>query len=114
MSVGDQSKFTSRLRARLASGQQSIIVDIDKPFPPRADAPALLAPWLNEVKATGGSITIAQYCQDSRGFFSFLKKLFGGGEADGYAAAARYDAVLHLDGLDQVVTQVQFKRRAAP
>ena len=91
-----------------------MIVDIAHPFSVSGTTPADLAPWLGAVKASGGIVSVDTYCQDSRGFFSFLRGLFGSTPTNAYAAADGYDAVFHVDGLVGVVTQVEFRPRTVP
>ena len=113
--LGSGASFDRRLRTLLAARRGSVIVDLAAPYPVDAAPPAPLSPWLDNVKGSGGLVTVDSYCQASRGLFgNFLKKMFGASpDAAGYAAAAGYDAVLHVDGTDQRVTQVQFVRRTA-
>ncbi|WP_353230188.1 hypothetical protein [Novosphingobium sp.] len=113
VSLGTTGAFRNALRERLARKSGPVIVDIAEPFPVSGSTPADLAPWLAEVKASGGIVSVDTYCQASRGFFSFLRGLFGGPAQNPFAAADSYDAVLHVDGLVGVVTQVEFKPRAA-
>lgn len=102
--------FDRALRGKLRRGK-SVTVDLEIPYPADNEAPAPLGAWLNEVQKSGGLVTVAPYCQKGRGFGDFFAKLFGGGPAEPYRAARRYDAVLHVDAVDQVVTQVEFTPR---
>lgn len=113
LTLSSGAGFDRALRSRLAR-HGTVIVDLALPYAVGDAPPAALAPWLSEVKASGGIVRVATYCQESRGMFgNFLKKLFGGGESKSYKAADSYDAVLHSNGLDQRITQVEFAPRAA-
>lgn len=107
---GDPAGFDRMLRTKLR-GSRAVVVDMDTPYPAAKEAPAPLGAWLNEVAQSGGSVSVSPYCQKGRGFGGFFAKLFGGGPAEPYKAARKYDAVLHVDALDQVVTQVEFTPR---
>ena len=107
----DPTKFDRAFRAKLRG--RAVVVDMDTPYPADREAPAPLGAWLNEVKQSGGTVSVAPYCQKGRGFGGFFAKLFGGGPAEPYKAIRRYDAVLHVDAVDQVVTQVEFTPRKA-
>lgn len=104
--------FDSRLRSKLRRGR-TVVVDLANPYPADREAPLPLGAWLNEVKQSGGAVEVLPYCVKGRGLGGFFAKLFGGGPAEPYKAARRYDAVLHVDALDQVVTQVSFTPRKA-
>ncbi|GGZ10171.1 hypothetical protein [Novosphingobium colocasiae] len=104
--------FTTALRKQLTKKSASVVVNMAQPFPVNDPTPAELVPWLNQVKASGGIVSVKQYCQVSRGFFSFLRGLFKQSTQDPYAAANGYDVVMHVDGLVGEVTQVEFKLRA--
>lgn len=104
--------FDRQLRSRLRRGRP-VVVDLDTPYRVDNEAPAPLGAWLNEVKQSGGAVSVAPYCQKGRGMGGFFAKLFGGGPAEPYKAARRYDALLHVDAVDQVVTQVEFAPRRA-
>jgi len=106
----DPARFDQALKAKLRRGRP-VVVDLDAPYPADNEAPLPLGAWLNEVKQSGGTVSVAPYCQKGRGFGGFFAKLFGGGPAEPYRAARRYDAVLHVDAVDQVVTQVEFAPR---
>lgn len=109
----DPTRLDRSLRGRLR-GSRTVVVDLETPYPANDEAPAPLGAWLNEIKQSGGAVTVSSYCNNSRGFGSFFARIFGGGPADAYRAARRYDAVLHVDAVDQVVTQVAFTPRKAP
>jgi hypothetical protein len=102
--------FDTTLRAALRRGRP-VVVDLATPYPADREAPAPLGAWLNEVKQSGGIVSMAPYCQKGRGLGGFFAKLFGGGPAEPYKAARRYDAVLHVDAVDQAVTQIEFAPR---
>lgn len=104
--------FDSRLRPKLKRGR-AVVVDLATPYAADQEAPLPLGAWLNEVKQSGGAVEAQPYCVKGRGLGGFFAKLFGGGPAEPYKAARRYDAVLHVDALDQVVTQVSFTPRKA-
>lgn len=108
----DPARFDQALKAKLRRGR-AVVVDLDTPYPADNEAPLPLGAWLNDVKQSGGAVSVAPYCQKGRGFGGFFAKLFGGGPAEPYKAARRYDAVLHVDAVDQVVTQVEFAPRKA-
>jgi hypothetical protein len=108
----DPAGFDAKLRSKLRGGQ-SVVVDFESPYPAGNEAPAPIGAWLNEIQKTGGAVTVDAYCVKGRGFGQFFAKLFGGGPAEPYKAARRYDAVLHVDSVDQVVTQIEFTRRKA-
>ena len=102
------------LAARLKTGRP-VVVDWARPYAQDGAAPPALEPWLAEVRASGGTVTTAAYCQQTRGAFDFLKRLLGISTDPGrpYRAARDYDVVLHADALDRVVTQVEFRPRQA-
>ena len=108
----DSAKFDRALRSRLTRQQASVVVDLAAPYAVDETPPRQLNAWLTEVKASHGSVAVSQYCEDSRGFFAFLSRMFGGEPANRYAAADAYNAVLHVDGLDQHVTQIEFRLRS--
>lgn len=109
---GDGAAFDQALKGKLRRGR-TVVVDMDTPYAADHEAPLPLGAWLNEVKQSGGTVSVAPYCQKGRGFGGLFAKLFGGGPAESYKAARRYDAVLHVDAVDQVVTQVEFAPRKA-
>jgi hypothetical protein len=108
----DPSRFDRALKPKLR-GSRSVSVDIESPYPAKNEAPAPLGAWLNEIKQSGGQVTVSTYCEGGRGFGSFLARIFGGPPAEPYRAARRYDATLYVDAVDQIVTQVQFTPRKA-
>lgn len=108
----DPARFDRALKGKLRRGK-TVVVDLDSPYPVANEAPAPLGAWLNEVEKSGGMVTVSPYCQKGRGLGGFLAKLFGGGPAEPYKAARAYDAVLHVDSVDQIVTQVEFAPRKA-
>ena len=105
--------FNAALRHRLGK-KTVVVVDMTRPFSTDGAIPAELAPWVSEVKASGGHVTTVSYCQANRGLFSALRGLFGGHPTNIYAAADTFDLVFHVDGAKAVVTQVEFHPRAAP
>jgi hypothetical protein len=111
VSLATTERFDRALRSHLQAKSGSVIVDIDVPFAVGAEAPPPLKPWLAEARSAGGLVTVDEYCQESRGFFAFLSKLFTGDGASRYAAVDSYDVILHVNGLDQLVTQIEFKPR---
>jgi hypothetical protein len=114
VTLGRTGDFRTALRKRLARKSGAVIVNIASPFSVSGSTPIELAPWLAEVKASGGIVSVDTYCQESRGFFSFLRNMFGSVPQNAYGAADSYDAVFHVDGLVGVVTQVEFRPRTVP
>ncbi|MFM6830024.1 MAG: hypothetical protein ACKOVA_06775 [Novosphingobium sp.] len=110
----DAARFDRDLARKLNGARQNVSVDISAPWPAEGDPPAMIGRWLEEVKASGGKITVNEYCRKSRGFFSFFNKLFQRKPVDRLEAVRNYDAVLQINGADQAVTQVLFRRRPAP
>lgn len=108
----DPALFDRAMKARLRGGQV-VTVDLATPYPVGKEAPAPLGAWLNEVDKSGGTVSTSPYCLKGRGIGGFFAKLFGGGPAEPYKAARRYDAVLHVDSIDQIVTQIAFVPRKA-
>ncbi len=108
----DPTRFDRALKAKLR-GSRTVAVDIDSPYPAKNEAPAPLGAWLNEIKQSGGQVSVSTYCEGGRGFGNFLARIFGGPSAGPYKAARRYDATLYVDAIDQIVTQVQFTPRKA-
>lgn len=108
----DPAQFDRAMKARLRGGQ-TVTVDLATPYPVGKEAPAPLGAWLNEVDKSGGTVSASPYCLKGRGIGGFFAKLFGGGPAEPYKAARRYDAVLHVDSIDQIVTQIAFVPRKA-
>ncbi|MDT7536033.1 hypothetical protein OVY48_21780 [Sphingobium sp. SA2] len=108
----DPARFDRALKSKLRRGR-TVVVDLDAPYPVANEAPAPLGAWLNEIEKSGGMVTVSPYCQKGRGLGGFFAKLFGGGPAEPYKTARAYDAVLHVDAVDQIVTQVEFAPRKA-
>lgn len=108
----DPARLDRTLRGKLRGGR-TVVVDMETPYPVKNEAPAPLGAWLNEVEKSGGTITVSPYCQKGRGIGGFFARIFGGEPAEPYKAARRYDAILHVDSIDQIVTQVEFTRRKA-
>lgn len=112
--LDDPAVFRAALAARLRQGGR-VVVNLAKPYPEDKLPPDTLTPWFDEIRGSGGAVTVVSYCQQSRDAFGgLLARIFGGGNDPGrpYRAARRYDAVLHIDALDQAVTQVEFRPRA--
>ena len=107
----DPAKFDRAFKPRLRG--RTVVVDLETPYPAANEAPLPLGAWLNEVKQSGGTVSVAPYCQKGRGLGGFFARLFGGGPAEPYKAIRRYDAVLHVDAVDQAVTQIAFVPRKA-
>lgn len=109
----DTSGFDRKLRGKLKPQARTVIVTLAAPYPASAEAPAPLGPWLNEVKASDGNVTVLPYCtQMTRGFFGkLMASLFGDKPKAPYKTARGYDAVLHANALDNVITQVEFVPR---
>lgn len=104
--------FDRAMAGALKRRPESAVVDLPQPFAVGTDMPAALTPWLNQVKASGGIVSASEYCHDTRGLFGWLGRMVRAVRGNPYKAAEGYDAVLHVDGLDQKVTQVEFRRRA--
>jgi hypothetical protein len=118
VTLGESRGFRNALRDQLVrkagpTNAGPVIVDIAEPFAVSGPTPPELAPWVAEVKSSGGIVSVDTYCAENRGFFSFLRGLFGSPAQSAYAAADTYDVVLHVDGLVGAVTQVEFKPRSA-
>ena len=104
----------------LAAGlktRKRVVVDLTKPYKNDDAAPAAIAPWLAEVKAGGGQVTVKEYCEAARGALgTWLAKLFSAKPAPAveplYRPARQYDVILHADALDKVITQVEFAPKA--
>lgn len=112
--LDDPAVFRAALAAALRRGGR-VVVDLARPYAAGKLPPDALTPWFDEIRHSGGAVTVASYCQQSRGAFGdFFARIFGGGKDPGrpYRAVRRYDAVLQVDALDQVVTQVEFRPRA--
>lgn len=110
---GDAARFDRDLARKLNGAKKDVSVDISGPWPAEGDPPPVIGRWLEEVKASGGKIMVNEYCRKSRGFFSFFNRLFQSKPVDRFEAVRRYDAVLQVNGADQAVTQVLFRRRTA-
>jgi hypothetical protein len=107
LSLGSGKGFTSALARKLQSGKR-IVVDLAQPYPESAETPSALSPWFAKVKERGGSVTVKQYCYGGRGFGSWLAKIFKPDPNRVYRPAGNYNVLLHSNGLDQQVTQVEF------
>lgn len=107
--------FDRKLAALLRRRPDSVIVDLAVPYVVNEKPPEALMPWIAEIKSSGGAIRISTYCQTNRGLFgNLLRRLFGDGSSSKpYKTADRYDAVLHVNGTDQRVTQIEFAPRSA-
>lgn len=112
VTLAGSGNFRNALRRHLARKAGAVIVNLAQPFAVTGTMPEELAPWVKQVKKTGGKVSVDTYCQDSRGLFSMFHGLFDTAAQDAYAAADGYDAVLHVDGLVGAVTQVEFRPRA--
>jgi hypothetical protein len=108
-----ERNFDRLLAAKLKTGK-AVSIDLENPFPQKGEAPAPLNRWLLEVRNSGGQVAVEQYCDSAKGMLGgWLAKLFGAGDKDAlYKPARAYDAVLHADALDRVVTQVEFTPKA--
>lgn len=111
--VNGTAKFDRDLARKLDGATQEVSVDIAEPWPVEGDPPAMVGRWLEEVKVSGGKITANEYCRKSRGFFSFFNRLFQRKPVDRLEAVRNYDAILQINGADQSVTQILFRRRTA-
>lgn len=103
--------FNRALRRKLLARRGAVIVDLAQPFAADKSPPAALALWLGRIKSSGGAVRNAQYCQQSRGLFGMFRRAFSSDSPADYAAADTYDAVQHIYGLDQTVTQIEFRAR---
>lgn len=110
----EAASFDKALDRELDRRRKAVVVDLRQPAAIGGDLPSQLQPWLTEAKSTGGVVSVDQYCQTTRGLFSFLRKLVTKEPKKVYAAASLYDVVFHVDGRSQVVTQVEFRPRAKP
>lgn len=103
--------FNKSLARSLKTGRSSVVVDIATPFALDGEAPSALRPWLAAVKGSGGLLTVEQYCQQSRGLISFIRRLLAIDGDKSYREARRYDVIFHADGSLSQVTQVEFRLR---
>lgn len=108
--LSDGTGFDRSLRLRLRRGGL-VTVDLATPYAASDPAPAPIGAWLGEIKASGGTVNTSAYCVKGRGLGGFFAQLFASKPAEPYKAARRYDATLHVDALDQTVTQVSFTPR---
>ena len=109
---GDAARdFNKALRRKLQSRRGPVIVDLAQPFAADKTPPAALAAWLGRIKSSGGAVRNAQYCQQGRGLFGLFRRSFSSEASPDYAVVEGFDAVQHVDGLDQTVTQVEFRSR---
>lgn len=108
----NMAKFDRDLGRKLNGAKAQVSLDLAVPWPAQSDPPPFVGRWLEEVKASGGKITVNEYCRKSRSFFSFFNRLFQRKAADRLEAVRTYDAVLQVNGADQSVTQILFRRRA--
>ena len=108
----ETASFDKALDKRLDRHHKIVVVDLRQPAAIGADLPPQLQPWLAAAKSGGGGVSVDQYCQTTRGLFSFLRRIAVKDPRPIYASAALYDVVFHVDGRDQVVTQVEFRPRA--
>ena len=111
--MGESASFDKALKSKLRRGRNVVTLDLAKPYAINTSAPAPLGPWLEEIKSSGGIVAVKSYCEGGRGFFDFLAKMFESKPQNAYKAVRRYDAMLHVDAVDQVVTQIEFTPRAA-
>lgn len=116
LTLAAQTTFDRDLGASLKT-RKRVVVDLDKPYKDEAAAPAAIAPWLSEVKAGGGTVTVKEYCEAARGNLgTWLANIFGSKPAtpqSPYRAARQYNVILHADALDKVITQVEFAPKTA-
>jgi len=109
---GDAARdFNRTLRRKLAARRGSVTVDLAQSYAADASPPAALVPWLGRIKASGGAVRMVQYCQKGRGLFGFLRRAFSSDASSDYAVAETYDALQHVDGITQTVTQIEFRPR---
>lgn len=111
----DATADTKTVAGGLQDGKR-FAVDLARPYSSRSGPPSALASLFDAVQTSGGHISVAQYCQSSRGLGTWLAHLVGGNtpaaKPDAIAAARHYDIVLHANALDQTVTQIEFVPRA--
>lgn len=105
-------KFDRDLSRRLEKGKQDVTLEIADPFSAEQDPPQNLSRWLEAIRSSGGTVTTLQYCKKTRGLFAFLRRILGSKSSDWLEAAKSYDAIVHVNGIDQSVTQIQFRRRS--
>jgi hypothetical protein len=112
--VDAAADLQKQLKPRLRTHQR-VVLDLIAPYTPQGGPPSGLAPWLDAVKGSGGTVSVAQYCEMTRGFGDWLARMFATAPRDAsrsYSAARGYDVILHADALDRTVTQVEFVPRA--
>lgn len=109
----NRDRFDRDLAGKLNKAKQSVTLELLTPFPAEEEAPPILSRWLDAVRSSGGEVTTSQYCAKTRGLISFFRKLLGRKANDRLDAAKPFDAVVYVDGSDQTVTQIQFRRRPA-
>lgn len=110
---GDSNKFDRDLARKLKARKGTVSVDLATPYLAGEDPPPMIGIWLEEIRTSGGKVTSSEYCQKSRGLFSFLGRLIQREPVDRLAAIRNYDAVLQVNGAEQTVTQIEFKLRSA-
>lgn len=108
----DSKKFDRDLAGKLNKANQDVTLELLTPFPAEQEAPPILSRWLDAVQSSGGRVSTSQYCAKTRGLFSFLRKLLGRKAVDRLDVAKSYDAIIYVNGSDQGVTQIQFRRRS--
>jgi len=105
----DASTDFERSLSRALRSKKRVVVDLSQTYPDKSPPPGALSPWLSEVKSAGGTVTVKQYCDAARGSLSsWFAEVFGGHPGSIYRPARQYDAILHADALDHVITQVEF------
>lgn len=105
--------FNRSLRRKLLARRGPVVVDLAQPYGADKLPPAALAAWLGRVKSSGGTVSTVQYCEQSRGLFSMFRRPFSSESSADYAAADRYNALQYNNGLDQLITQIEFRLREA-
>ena len=110
---GNFAKFDRELARKLKQAKQVVSVDVAEPWQAPDAPPPIVGRWLEEIKASGGKVIHEEYCVKSRGLFSFLNRLLARKPVDHLAEVRNYDAVLQVNGGDQSVTQILFRKRPA-
>lgn len=109
-----EGRAFDRALARKLKAGGVVTIDLPQPYAEKGEAPGTLSNWLAQVQAGGGAVTVKQYCEAARGSLTdWVAGLFTPKPGGVYRPARAYDAVLHTDALDHVITQIEFTPRAA-
>lgn len=103
--------FNRALRRKLLARRGPVIVDLAQPYAADKLPATTLAAWLGRIKSSGGAVRTMSYCEQPRGLFGMFRRAFSSDSPADYAAAEAYDAVQHVNGRDQTVTQIEFRPR---